>query len=152
MPTLNLTHLQQQYPSDCLSACAWMVLSYLDISIQYVELLEILDIQKTAGASMYNLNNLHLLGVTIDILDGNMDLLNSLIEDGHPVIAAVDTIDLAGWEESTTHAVVAAGVNDFAVFYHDPWFSDGPKSITRQQFESAWLYREYVCAVIQKIS
>ncbi|MEM7133949.1 MAG: hypothetical protein AAF702_47080 [Chloroflexota bacterium] len=48
------------------------------------------------------------------------------------------------------HAVVVAAMDEATVSVYDPWFIDAPKVVRNLTFESAWLYREYAMAVIEK--
>ncbi len=80
-----------------------------------------------------------------------MDLLQAYLEQKQPVITSIDTIDLPYWnKQSLRHAVVVVGLDDTTVSINDPSFSDAPKIVERTQFDSAWLRREYIHAVIQK--
>lgn len=84
-----------------------------------------------------------------------MDLLKKDLEVGRPIIAAVDTRALPYWDnenEANYHAVVIAGIDESTVSVSDPWFIEAPKVVENVQFESAWLYREYAMAVIEKSS
>lgn len=154
MPSLTLTHRVQSEESDCLSACAWMVLHYLGIDIRYRRLTRLLKVGDS-GASFHNLTYLNQLkrsnAVSVLIEDGHMDLLAQYIAQGHPVIASVNTVDLPYWNgESEAHAVVVVDLDDATVSLHDPWFEDARKLVERSLFDSAWLRHEYRYAVIQK--
>lgn len=130
-----------------------MVLANLGISIRYNRLQRLLKVRDNVGASFYNLQLLRELkeAISVTIDDGNMEMLEEYLEQGHPVIVAVDTIDLPYWnQESVSHAVVMVGLEESTVSLHDPWFEDAPKVVDRMLFESAWLRHEYAYAVIQK--
>lgn len=148
MPILHVQHHKQRYQSDCLASCAAMMLSPLGVNVRYQRLMRLLNVQPGTGASIYNLRYLNPLNVSVQIQDGDMDYLASRLNQAVPVLAAVDTVDLPGWSESTDHAVVVVGIDDSSIMYHDPWFDDGLYTVNRVQFESAWLYHDYVCATI----
>ena len=149
MPLLALTHQQQRRRSDCLAACAAMVLDYLGVQVRYSRLTRILRI-RDAGTSFYNLRHLSALGVSVLFEDGDMVALEDHITNGHPVIASVDTQDLRYWQgQSVLHAVVIVGLDANTVSLHDPAFPNAPQVAERIAFESAWLRRDYVCAIVQ---
>lgn len=132
-----------------------MVLEYLGIRIRYGRLKRLLKVQDLVGASFYNLRYLEVLNtsVTIRAMDGNMEILHEYLANSHPVIAAIHTADLPYWAtepQFVDHAIVVSGIDEVAVAVHDPWFIEAPKVVEKTQFESAWLYREYSMAVIEK--
>ena len=130
-----------------------MALANLGINIRYNRLRRLLKVRDNVGASFYNLQLLRELkeAVSVTIDDGNMEMLEEYLDQEHPVIVAVDTIDLPYWnQESVSHAVVVVGLEEATVSLHDPWFEDAPKVVDRMLFESAWLRHEYAYAVIQK--
>ena len=82
-----------------------------------------------------------------------MELLEYYLENRHPIIVAVNTADLAYWDnenEVVDHAVVVAGMDEATISIYDPWFLEAPKVVEKIKFESAWLYREYAMAVIER--
>lgn len=130
-----------------------MVLANLSITVRYPRLLKVLKVQSGVGASIYNLRYLSEIdnSLSIQVIDGDMDMLGAFLLQGCPVIAAVNTIDLPYWaDEVTYHAVIVVGMDDTKVWLHDPWFEDAPKEVDRIKFESAWLRREYACAIVQQ--
>lgn len=130
-----------------------MVLANLGITVRYPRLLKTLKIQPGVGASIYNLRYLNKIdkSLSIRILDGDMDMLAGTLRQNWPVITAVNTVDLPYWSgEVTYHAVIVVGMDASSVWLHDPWFEDAPKEVERIKFESAWLRREYACAVIHR--
>jgi ABC-type bacteriocin/lantibiotic exporter with double-glycine peptidase domain len=54
---LSVPHLLQRSDSDCLAACASMVLAYLDRAMDYAELLSLLKI-RPHGAPAGNIHHL----------------------------------------------------------------------------------------------
>lgn len=63
MPLLSVSHQQQKQQSDCLAACASMVLEYLHIHVGYARLLLLLRVG-SIGTAFGNLVGLTTLGVS----------------------------------------------------------------------------------------
>ena len=148
MPLLSVTHQQQRQRSDCLAACAAMVLDYHGVKVNYSRLLRVLRM-RDIGTSFYNLRALETLGVTVLVEDGSMDQLEVCLTSGQPLIASVDTQDLLYWNgQAVLHAVVVVGSDADTISINDPAFGVAHQEIDRVNFESAWLRREYVSAVI----
>ena len=90
----HLTHRRQRRESDCLVACAEMVLNYLGLAMDYTRIAKILR----AGADFTPFTNLHYLeqlGLSI-MLDekGDAALFETHIALGLPIIVGVQTLDL----------------------------------------------------------
>ena len=148
MPLLSVTHQQQRQRSDCLAACAAMVLDYHGVKVNYSRLLRVLRM-RDIGTSFYNLRALETLGVTVLVEDGSMDQLEVCLTSGQPLIASVDTQDLLYLNgQAVLHAVVVVGSDADTISINDPAFGVAHQEIDRVNFESAWLRREYVSAVI----
>ena len=95
MPSLNFTHHPQRFGTDCVAACAQMLLANLGVNVRYRRLLNLLKVRRGAGASFYNLRFLDALGVSVVMEDGHMGLLEGLLAQNTPVIVAVNTVDLS---------------------------------------------------------
>lgn len=149
MPLLSVSHRQQQQPSDCLAACAAMVLDYLHIPVEYTRLVRLLRIT-AIGTSFSNLAALTALGVSVVIDEGKaIDDILRYLQVGLPVIAFLDTAELAYWEyEHTDHAVLVIGVENEQILLNDPEFSTAPQRCSVDEFELAWMEKDYLFAVI----
>jgi ABC-type bacteriocin/lantibiotic exporter with double-glycine peptidase domain len=123
-----------------------MVLDYLEQPFSYAELLALLDIGPF-GAPRRNILQLVAIGLNVRYREATLDILAAYLEDGHPVIAFVDTGELPYWPESTNHAVVVVGIGDEAVLLYDPAF-DHPQVVSHGDFELAWLECDNMCALI----
>jgi ABC-type bacteriocin/lantibiotic exporter with double-glycine peptidase domain len=106
---LPVPHLMQVQQSDCLAACAAMVLVYLGKPVDYRRLLKLLDVD-SFGAPRRNIARLARLGVDLVYREANISLLLDTLRQGDPVIAFVDTGELGYWTEVTNHAVVVVGI------------------------------------------
>jgi ABC-type bacteriocin/lantibiotic exporter with double-glycine peptidase domain len=147
MQLLNVPHRQQRADADCLAACAAMVLEYLAVPIRYDRLLRLLRVE-AAGASFFNLSALESLGLSILVAEGTMDTLPYLLDLALPIVVSVDTAELSYWQQSARHALVIVGLDDQLVYANDPAFGKAPQAIPDHSFESAWLQRDYLYAVI----
>lgn len=149
MPLLPVSHQPQQQQADCLAACAMMVLNYYGIQAKYADLLKELKIQ-SFGTSFDQL--MSLVGayrVSVDVGEGDWGMVEANIQAGSPVIAAVDTAQLQSyWQDKTSHALVIVGLDEANVYVNDPELTEGPKMISRAEFELAWLEMDYLYGLI----
>jgi ABC-type bacteriocin/lantibiotic exporter with double-glycine peptidase domain len=148
MPLLPISHYRQHQQSECLAACAAMVLDYLQIPFQYNHLIQLLRIG-IAGASFRNLRYLKALGVQISIERGDVDILQAHIQRGLAPIVFVATGELPYWDEPTNHAVVAVGIDDGKVYLNDPAFPDAPQVVPIDEFVLAWIEMDEYYALLQ---
>jgi len=97
MPALWLPvpHHKQNHPSDCLAACAAMLLDYAGRPVPYDRLLQLLDITPDLGAPASNIKRLMALNVTVEYGPGNITDLAHRLAQGVPAIAFVHTIHLS---------------------------------------------------------
>lgn len=144
---LPVPHLEQVQQSDCLAACAAMVLAYLGETVDYRRLLTLLDIG-SYGAPRRNITRLARLGVDVVYREANVALLLDTLRHGEPVIAFVDTGELSYWTEVTNHAVVVIGAEGDFVLINDSAVDKGAMPVQIAEFELAWLNADYACAII----
>ena len=149
MPRVLLTvpHHRQQSDGDCLAACAAMVLDYLNRSVDYLVLLQLLKI-KPFGAPASNIRLLEQLSLSVTYRVTDVAGLESMLAQGQPVIVFVRTGELPYWDYSTDHALVVVGYDDAGIYVNDPNFTETPISVPRGDFELAWLERDYYYALI----
>lgn len=144
MPATLLTvpHIQQRDNSDCLAACAAMILAFVGIQVPYPRLVRILNIQ-SYGAPARNLYHLSELGVEVNYHTGSLSIVEEALERGRPAITLVRTEFLPYWTYSTDHAVVVIGIDENNVYLHDPAFVQHPMRVTKLEFELAWMEFDY---------
>lgn len=147
-PWLPVSHQKQRHRSDCLVACATMVLDYLGQSIRYVRLLRLLGVTPDLGAPASNVRRLSSLNVSVEYGAGTIDDLAEHIARGVPCIAFVHTMHLSYWTEATRHAVVVVGMDEEHVYLNDPFFDIAPQVVSRLEFELAWDEMDNTYAVI----
>jgi ABC-type bacteriocin/lantibiotic exporter with double-glycine peptidase domain len=152
MTLLTISHLRQSQESDCLAACTQIVLQHLQISVTYSRLLRILE-TKQAGSYFSKLKKLEFeLGLIVELGQGsdNLDLFYSYLNQALPIITYVNTAELKSyWIIATFHAVVVVGLDEEFVYISDPYFSDAPKEVPRDEFVLAWLEQDYWYSVIR---
>jgi ABC-type bacteriocin/lantibiotic exporter with double-glycine peptidase domain len=147
----NFTHRRQQRESDCLVACAEMVLHHLGVPTRYPRLAKLLR----AGPSytpFSNLRYLEQLRLSITLGEqGDLSIFEHSIEVGLPVVVAVRTLDWPHWgKEIAEHAVVVVGIdqNQGVIYIHDPFFAEAPIEMALIDFEIGWEEKERRYAVI----
>lgn len=149
MSLLPVSHRKQLQPSDCLAACAAMVLDYLGVPTNYEELLKLLRIT-SQGANLKNLVYLQSLGVKVFIGKGEIETLRENLKRMVPPIAFVKTAELSYWDEANNHAIVIVGIEGNQMFVNDPAFADAPKRISIDEFMLAWIDMDQFYGVIEK--
>lgn len=148
---LPLPHIEQQSESDCLAACAAMVLAFLDFHVSYSRLLTILDIHPW-GTPHRNIRKLTELfpGLRVTYKQGEPLDLFQLVDSGCPVIVFVWTGDLPYWKEETWHAVVIVGYDEGSFYVNDPAYSNAPQPVLHGDLELGWIAYDSYYAVIEK--
>jgi len=126
-----------------------MVLDYLGCSVPYPRLLSLLG-ARDFGTPAENVLRLAEAGVDIQVTLKHTDVRELLLhlQAGRPVIAFVNTGDLPYWVEAADHALVIVGVDGDVFYVNDPYFDQAPQSVSRPNFELAWLRFDNLCAVI----
>ena len=147
----SFIHKRQRHETDCLVACAEMLLNYLGITIPELRLRKFLR----AGINFTPFSNLsHLQQLALSVRLGEQAAA-AMFEDhllsGLPVIVAVKTVGWNHWGDIVTeHAVVVVGIdrpND-KIFIHDPYFADSPIEMSLLAFEIGWQEKDRQYAVI----
>lgn len=121
IPPLAVPHRSQEHLSDCLAACAAMVIAFSGKSIPYGQLLKTLNIT-AAGAPRRNILHLTALGLSVTYREATLPIIARYLQQGHPVIAFVDSGELSYWKTTTNHALVIVGMDSDHVSVLDPAF------------------------------
>ena len=145
---LPVRHKQQNHRSDCLAACADMLLTYLGAPIPYSRLLKTLRVDTDVGAPFSNIARLEHQRLFVIVEQGTLETLYRLLSHGWPVIVPLYTGELPYWNEATNHAVVVVGMNDQTVYVNDPAFVSGPIQVNREDFELAWIEHNHLYALL----
>lgn len=148
IPSLPVLHRSQEQLSDCLAACAAMVIAFSGKSIPYDHLLKTLSITPS-GAPRRNILRLTSLGVSVTYREATLPIIAEYLQAGHPVIAFVDSGELSYWTTATNHALVIVGMDNDHVYVLDPAFPPTPIAIAEGEFHLAWLNCDYMCAIVE---
>lgn len=126
-----------------------MALNYVGRPVDYSQLLSLLNI-KSFGAPAGNIRNLKQIGLSVTYSVTDVDGLIRLLQDGVCAIIFLRTGDLPYWQHQTDHAIVVVGYDDEdqLIFLNDPYFDEAPIAVPLNDFELAWLERDYHYAVI----
>lgn len=127
-----------------------MVLSYWGHEISYNSLLRLLRVQPY-GAPAGNIRLLSSLGVGVTYSTTNLTGLQSLLDQGYPVIVFVRTGELPYWAYTTDHAIVVVGHDEGHIYVNDSDRTEAPIAVPIGDFELAWLERDFVFALIRPI-
>ena len=151
MSLLAVSHRRQLQQADCLGACAAMLFGYLHLPIDYARLVQLLGI-RSIGAAFLNLRRLEESGVSVVIEKGSIAKLHRALDQGSPVIVAVNTGPLTYWIDDTAHALVVVGIEQETVLVNDPEFEQSPQAVPLDEFLLAWLEQDYRQSLIQRSS
>jgi len=144
---LPVPHHKQRSSSDCLAACAAMLLDFAGRPIAYHRLLKLLDITQF-GTPARRITNLARSDLHVTYTQGSLTELETLIEYGTPIIVSVRTEDLPCWSFNTDHTVVIVGFVEQSVYVNDPYFENAPQTISRDDFYLAWIAFDHYYATI----
>ena len=147
----NFIHKRQQQQSDCLAACADMVLRHLGIEIEYGRLRKLLHTgpEFTPFSHLQYLERLGLFILRGE--QGEVSMFETYLALGLPVIVGVRTLHWRHWEDIVTeHAVVVVGIDreHRLVYINDPFFGEAPIEMSLTEFEAGWIEGEGQYAVI----
>jgi ABC-type bacteriocin/lantibiotic exporter with double-glycine peptidase domain len=148
MNLLPVLHQKQQRQSDCLVACAAMVLCYLQIPFRYERLAKLLETEQH-GTVFRKLQNLRALYVSVQIQEGDFQAVDDALAIGLPVIVAINTGELKSyWQSAVAHAVVVIGMDKEFIYLDDPALEDAPQRVTIAEFDLAWLEQENLLCIV----
>jgi len=149
---LAVPHLRQRDESDCLPACAQMVLVHLSHDVPYERLLKVLG-TRGFGTPAENILRLDLLGVRVTLEELSPPQILDQLHHGRPVIAFVRTADLPYWSLEVDHAVVVVGIDEEAevIYLNDPAMQEAPQAVPLAALELAMQRFDYRCAIIQPL-
>ena len=145
---LPISHRKQLHPSDCLSACAAMIVDHLGRPTPYARLMELLKITPDLGAPASNILRLSALNISVDYRSGQIEDLIKLFTQSIPCIVFLNTLHLSYWSEATSHAAIVVGIDEQHVYLNDPFFDTAPQRASILEFELAWDDMDNTYAVI----
>jgi hypothetical protein len=98
------------------------------LPIDYARLVQLLGI-RSYGAAFSNLRRLEELGVSVIIEKGSIAKLRRALDQGSPIIVAVNTGPLTYWTDDTAHALVVVGFEQETILVNDPEFEKAPQAV-----------------------
>lgn len=145
---LAVSRLHQRGEGDCLPTCAQMILGFLGRAASYEELYRLLGTH-SFGTPAANIRRLSSLGVVVSLAEMELDAIEAALADNLPVIAFINTADVAYWAVDTDHAVVVIGADEENVYLNDPYHAEDTQRVSRTAFLLAQLKFNNLCAVIR---
>lgn len=149
---LKVPYIRQLADGYCLPACAQMVLAYLGIKRDQVQLAEQLKMIPRAGTPGFRIRLLASKKLEVIYRSGEVADLRAALNKGMPPIIMLVTGDLPYWEISTTHAVVLLAIDEKSVLLNDPDYEEAPIRVSLGDFELAWYEMENKYALLKKKS
>jgi ABC-type bacteriocin/lantibiotic exporter with double-glycine peptidase domain len=148
---LRIPHIQQKARSDCLAACAAMLLEAAGFRIDYNHLVRLLGTSDlgTPYSRIQLLSRIH-SDIVVIYRTGQLEDVVHFIDEGYPIGIFVETNELPYWTRSSAHAVVVVGYSDQDFYLHDPAFRDAPQKVTHGDLQLAWDALEPTLAVVQR--
>lgn len=129
MHLLPVENRIQEAENGCLAACVQAVLAYRNIEQSQRQLNRMLGLT-SMGVPFSQITRVERLGVTVNILKGEEDVIKAQLDRGHPLIYPVLTNQLNYWGEANTqHAITVVGYDADSIFVNDPAFDEAPLSI-----------------------
>ena len=149
---LKVPHHKQQKESDCLAACAAMLLTAQNIHLPYSQLLAVLDVAPW-GTPHRNFRLLaeHMPHIQVTYRQGSLADLFQAIDQGHPVVVFVWTGELSYWQIETGHAVVIVGYDQHYFYLNDPAFDEASQIVTHGDLDLAWIAYDTYYALVERI-
>ena len=153
MPFLKIPHIRQRAKSDCLVACAAMMLTAVDVNIDYSRLQSQLGF-KGGGLTYRRLQLLTRVRSDLHVIlqQGSIQHLMKAIDAGTPPAVFIVTGELPYWSETVYHAVVLVGYTETEFYINDPAFAYAPQVVSIGDLDLAWLEYDSYFAVVQRRS
>lgn len=139
MPSVLLPapRFEQSRDGACLPACVRMALAYWGDPRDEAEVSALLG-TKPFGTPLSRVARLKEWGIDAILVRLSRAELESLLNDGVPVIARVWTVMLDYWPVETSHVVLAVGYDAHNVIIHDPAYAGEARAVLWDAFLAAW--------------
>ena len=149
--TLRVPFFRQETETDCLPACARMVLAHLGVTISQTELTRMLSTHPLVGTPYSRITRLRSLSIDVVYQTGDLGNVAHWLTQGSPVIAFVQLRELPYWGGHwAQHALVIVGLDETIVQVLDPARDEQVISIPRADFTLAWDEMDNAYAVITR--
>lgn len=147
---LDIANRKQQKETDCLAACAAMMLDACGVVFPYHRLLSVLDV-KPWGTPHRNIREIASIFPYIHVTyqQGALIDLRLALDAGLPPTAFVWTGELPYWSTETWHAIVIVGYDAQNFYVNDPAFDTAPQLVSEGDFALAWLAYDSYYAVVK---
>lgn len=149
---LKVPHHKQQKESDCLVACAAMLLVAQDIHLPLPQLSAVLDVTPW-GTPHRNFRLLaeQISHIQVTYRQGSLADLYQAIDRDHPVVVFVWTGEPPYWQIETGLALVVVGYDQDHFYVNDPAFDEAPQVVTHGDLDLAWIAYDTYYALVEKI-
>lgn len=124
-----------------------MVLAYHGIDVSQKRIGRLLKITPM-GVPYSRIKRLERLDVFINLDSGEEHIIREAIDAGHPLILFINAGELSYWEESSQHAIVVVGYDDYNFYINDPVLDVGKRPIPIDELMLAWVEYSYAYAQI----
>lgn len=153
MPFLKIPHIRQETETDCLVACAAMMLAAANVTTEYARIIKVLGFEGDGlpYSRLGRLSRIH-RNLIISIQQGDLQQQKAAIDFGTPPTVFVNTGELPYWTEAVYHAVVLIGYSATDFYVNDPAFADAPQIVSMGDLDLAWLEHDTYYAVVQQAS
>ena len=150
MTWLDVPYLPQNKQGACLSACAAMILAYLEQPTMQEDIARQIG-QHPWGTPASNIRRLSAWGLSVRYETTSLLGLQASLDAGIVPIVFVRTAELPYWQEDTPHAVVAIGMDAEAPYLLDPAYpEETPVAVSLGDFMLAWSHFDQAMATIEK--
>lgn len=147
---LRVPYIRQLADGYCLPACAQMVLAYLGIKRDQVQLAKQLKMIPKAGTPGFRIRLLASKKLEVIYRSGEIADLRVALNKGMPPIIMVVTSELPYSELQSAHAVVLLAIDENSVLLNDPDYEEAPIRVSLGNFELAWYEMENKYALLKK--
>jgi ABC-type bacteriocin/lantibiotic exporter with double-glycine peptidase domain len=146
---LSVPYHKQMANGYCLPACVQVVLAYQKRSYSQADLGQKLNLRTGLGAPTRAVKRLVSDELKVVYGEGSLLFLKDWLKSGMPIIAFVQSGELAYWGgEVFQHTVVIIGVDGDDIWLLDPDQTEQPIAVATDEFLLAWSAMDYLCAIL----
>jgi ABC-type bacteriocin/lantibiotic exporter with double-glycine peptidase domain len=147
---LEIANRKQQGETDCLAACAAMMLNACGLVLPYDRLLSVLNVMPW-GTPHRNIREIANIASRIHVIyqQGELNDLRCALDAGLPPTVFVWTGELSYWSVETWHAIVLVGYDMRNFYVNDPAFDIAPQLVSEGDFALAWLAYDSYYAIVK---
>lgn len=146
---LSVPHRRQLSDGYCLPACIEMVLAAQGIEQDQTRLAQKLGVIPGIGLPGSRIKQLATSQIQVTYGEGELGDLQTAVSNRTPPITLVSTGELPYWDTTTPHAVVVTGIDEKAVWLHDPAKEQPHIEVPLGDFLLAWDMMMNLYAIIK---